>query len=69
MSTPFEEGLAHHQAGRLEQAVACYQAQLARDPQHSEALHMFGIAAYQAGDLDTARTAIERTLAVRFQFP
>lgn len=69
MTTPFEEGLAHHQAGRLEQAVACYQAQLAREPRHSEALHMFGIAAYQAGDLDTARTAIERALAARFQFP
>ncbi len=69
MSTSFEEGLAHHQAGRIQEAAAAYQAQLAREPRHADALHMLGIAAYQGGDLDTAREAINRAVAARFQFP
>ncbi len=69
MSTPFDEGLAHHQAGRLQDAAASYQAQLARDPQHAEAWHMLGIAAFQGGQLAMARDAIGRAVAARFEFP
>ena len=41
--------LAHHQAGRLGQAAAGYQAVLDRRPDHPDALHLLGVAYLQAG--------------------
>lgn len=43
-------GLAHHQAGRLEQANAAYQQALHENPDHPDALHLLGMLAHQVGD-------------------
>ncbi len=62
---PFlSEGMAHHRAGRLREAEACYQRALELVPHHPEALHLLGLVAYRAGQLEHAvallSDAIER---------
>ena len=42
-------GMAHHQAGRLEQAAELYQGILARRPDHADANHLLGVVAFQRG--------------------
>jgi predicted O-linked N-acetylglucosamine transferase (SPINDLY family) len=51
-------GLAHHQAGRLEQAAATYRAILDEDPGHADALHLLGQIDYQAGNLGDAERSV-----------
>ncbi|MFZ3017527.1 MAG: tetratricopeptide repeat protein [Gallionella sp.] len=58
-----QTGLAHHQAGRLEQAYDAYQQALREQPDHPEALHLLGMLAHQIGDNDLALELIE--LAIR----
>ncbi len=48
------EGMAHHRAGRLQEAEHCYQRALELVPSHPEALHLLGLVAYRAGQLDRA---------------
>ena len=49
----FSAALAHHEAGRLDQAQAGYREILARDPDHAESLHLLGlITAQQGGPAD-----------------
>lgn len=45
----FRSALAHHQAGRLAEAIAGYQAVLARAPGHLFAAHYLGVAYHQSG--------------------
>ncbi|HWK43969.1 MAG TPA: tetratricopeptide repeat-containing glycosyltransferase family protein [Stellaceae bacterium] len=52
--TDFQQALAHHQAGRLPQAEACYRRVLAVDPTHAPALHRLGIIASHVGRNDIA---------------
>ena len=40
-----QNGLAHHQAGRLQKAEAIYQSILQNQPQHPDALHLLGLIA------------------------
>jgi tetratricopeptide (TPR) repeat protein len=42
-------GLAHHQAGRLQQAHHLYQQVLSRHPRQADALHLTGLIAHQQG--------------------
>jgi tetratricopeptide (TPR) repeat protein len=49
-----QSGLAHHQAGRLAEAQACYCQVLKTDPQQPDALHLMGVAAQQTGEYDAA---------------
>jgi tetratricopeptide (TPR) repeat protein len=42
--------LAHHRAGRLDEAAALYELILAGQPLHPDALHYFGVVCYQRGD-------------------
>ncbi|MFA6013896.1 MAG: tetratricopeptide repeat protein [Gallionellaceae bacterium] len=53
-----QTGLAHHQAGRIEQAYDAYQLALKHFPNHPDALHLLGMVAQQIGDLDLARELI-----------
>ena len=39
----WQQAVAHHQAGRLDEAARCYERVLARDPRHSEALQLLGL--------------------------
>ena len=44
-----EEGLARHRVGRMAEAEAYYRRALERLPGHPDALHLAGLAAFQAG--------------------
>ncbi len=60
----YEAAVAHQRAGRLADAEALYRAILAADPNHADALHMFGALALQAGRRDLAVPLIRRAVAV-----
>lgn len=49
VETAFRTALAHHQAGRLAEAVAGYQDVLTRAPDHLFAAHYLGVAFHQSG--------------------
>lgn len=59
-----ETALAHHQAGRLDAAVASYRAVLAENPHQPDALHMMGVIAQQRGNSKLALNMIEASLAI-----
>src|SRR5579862_1492218 len=59
------EGLAHHQAGRLDDARRCYERVLAADPRHFDALHLLGVYNIQTGRLETAVGLIRQAISVR----
>ncbi|MBB3265698.1 putative O-linked N-acetylglucosamine transferase (SPINDLY family) [Azospirillum sp. OGB3] len=54
--------LAHHQAGRLAQAAAGYQAVLDTLPDHADALHLLGVVYLQAGHPAEAEPRIRAAL-------
>jgi len=56
------EGLAHHQAGRLQEAEQAYREVLRQEPQHSDALHLLGLLAYRVGKLDQAADLIGQAI-------
>jgi tetratricopeptide (TPR) repeat protein len=58
-----QQGIAHHQAGRLPEAEACYRAVLARDPRRVDALHFLGVIAHQVGKNDLALQLITQAVA------
>lgn len=60
----FEQALSAHQQGRLPEAAALYEALLAHEPAHFDALHMLGLIAAQTGDPARAVGLIDRALAV-----
>ncbi|QYK58299.1 MAG: tetratricopeptide repeat protein [Fimbriimonadaceae bacterium] len=71
MTTPdleLESALSHHRAGRINEAAVAYLAILERDPDHFDALQLFGALALQLGRLDQAASLIERAIAVRPDF-
>jgi cytochrome c-type biogenesis protein CcmH/NrfG len=57
------QALAHHRAGRLDDAERIYRQVLAVDPAHADALHLLGMAAFQTGRLDLAVEMIQRAIA------
>ena len=59
-----EEGLRHHEAGRLDEAEAVYRRLLADDPDHAAALHLLGVIAFQRGRADEAVGMISRAVAL-----
>jgi len=61
----FQQGLAHHQAGRLAEADACYRQLLAREPAHADSLHLLGVIAHQLGRNEAAVEAIGRAIAAQ----
>jgi protein O-GlcNAc transferase len=62
VSDLFAAALAHHQAGRLAEAEAHYRQVLAAMPEHSGALHLLGVIAYQRGSPEMAVQLIERAI-------
>jgi len=60
-----KEGNRHHQAGRLEAAMALYEEVLRQHSQHADALHLSGLVTHQMGDSDEAIRRIK--MAIRRQ--
>jgi len=58
-----EAGLAHHRAGRLDDAQALYRRILELEPDHPGALHYLGVMALGRADLAAAAQLMDRALA------
>ncbi len=56
------DALAHHGAGRLQEAEAAYEQVLRHDSQHGDALHYLGVIAYQQGHRDMAQQLIRHAI-------
>jgi len=59
-----QSGLAHHQAGRWQEAEAIYQSILQEQPQHPDALHLLGVIAHQKGKHEIAVNLIENAIKI-----
>jgi tetratricopeptide (TPR) repeat protein len=57
------QAIRHHQQGRFAEAARLYQAILAVQRDHPEALHLLGVVAHQQGDHARAVELIVRALA------
>lgn len=55
---------AHHRAGRFSEAQAAYDDVLKLAPQHADAWHYSGLAAFQRGNVDDALERLQRAVAV-----
>jgi len=58
----FAQAVAHHQAGRLQQAAELYQQILAEQPHHADSLHLLGLVAYKTGHRDEAAGLIAEAI-------
>lgn len=58
-----ELGIAHHQAGRLDEAAAAYQDVLTTHPHHPDAWHLLGQVSHQRGQFDQAVAQIRQAIA------
>lgn len=61
--------LAHHQAGRGDQAMTLYQEVLASNPNQPDALNLFGVLSFQMGDPKSALGLIGRALVLHPTHP
>lgn len=59
----FDQALRLHEAGRVGEARALYQAILARDPEHADSLHLLGLITAQGGDPVAGVALIQRAIA------
>ena len=66
---PMKLALAHHQAGRYDQAAAIYEGILRRHPKHPDALHLLGVALHQRGDHRRAVELIGRAIGLAANRP
>ncbi len=66
MSVPekMQAAFAHHRAGRFAEARAAYDDVLLLAPEHADAWHYSGLAAFQSGDVDAALERLRRAIAV-----
>lgn len=59
-----DQAVRLHREGQLEQAAQGYRAVLAAEPGNADALHLLGVAEFQAGRHDAAAQLIGRSLAI-----
>src|SRR5262249_35067866 len=64
-----EAALAHHRAGRLDEAASGYASVLARAPDDLNAIYLSGVLAAQRGDPQTAVERIGRAIAAKPEIP
>ncbi len=62
-----EAALAHHRAGRLDEAEQLYEEVLRGEPQNADAWQFTGLIALSRGDVASAETKIRRAIAVTSQ--
>ena len=58
------DGLAHHKAGRLNEAAGLYELALQIDPSHADAHHLLGLIAHQRGDHQGAVDRLGQAIAL-----
>jgi protein O-GlcNAc transferase len=63
--TRFTAALAHHEAGRIENARTLYRDILAGDPDHAESLHLLGLITAQEGRGETGGAMIRRAMELK----
>jgi tetratricopeptide (TPR) repeat protein/glycosyltransferase involved in cell wall biosynthesis len=61
--------IQHHEAGRLPQAEEIYRQILHTHPDHPEALHLSGLAAFQVGKHDEAVRSMGKAIAINPRAP
>lgn len=65
----FEQGLACHNQGRLDDAIAHYQSVIEADPYHAGAVHLLGVALSQKGQFDLAAQFIQSAIILNAGVP
>ncbi|MFM7342752.1 MAG: tetratricopeptide repeat protein, partial [Betaproteobacteria bacterium] len=60
----FQEALLLHQQGQLQRAAELYERILARQPTHSDSLHLLGVVAHQSGKPAVAVELISRSIEI-----
>ncbi len=60
-----EEGLRHHQAGRLDRAEEFYRRVLQTDPRQPDALHLLGMAAFARGLPEQGRDLVLQAIEAK----
>ncbi len=65
MDTVFARGFAAHRDGRLTEAERDYQAALAAEPSHVDALHLLGVLRHQQGQHAEAADLVRRAVDLR----
>ncbi len=58
------QALAHHRAGRLVEAERLYLQVVDINPNHADAIHLLGMLAFQAGDLERAAANLRRAIEI-----
>jgi predicted O-linked N-acetylglucosamine transferase (SPINDLY family) len=61
----FNEGLAHQQAGRLDEACRCYERGLKLDPGNPDALFLLGKTRFDAGDVLVGERRMRAAISAR----
>jgi tetratricopeptide (TPR) repeat protein len=59
-----EAAVAHHTAGRLQDAASLYRQALAADPMHADSLHLLGVIADQNGRHEEAVGLIDQAITI-----
>lgn len=65
MGTLIDDGIVHHQAGRLKQASAAYRKALEADPRNADAIHLLGVILHQEGNHASGLVDIDRAINIR----
>jgi tetratricopeptide (TPR) repeat protein len=55
---------SRHSAGRFGEAAHDYLAVLAKEPDHPQALHLYGVLQFQCGDADRAEALLRQSIAI-----
>jgi tetratricopeptide (TPR) repeat protein len=65
MAADLSEAIEHHRRGRLDRALALYEAALAVDSENAQALHLIGLVLLQQGNPNKAADLLERAVALQ----
>ena len=65
----FKIAFQYHQTGQLQDAKALYRQILQIIPNHSDALHMYGVLAYQVEKFDVSANLIRKAIAINPRVP
>ena len=69
ISQLFATALAHHQAGRLDEAEPIYRQVLAAQPQHAQTWNLLGVLSFQRGQYQVAIDCLNRAIGLEANSP